>query len=103
MSATRRDGEKGASVPTKVEKSVVVDVPVETVYNQWTQFEEFPHFMGGIAEIQQLDDTTLRWVADIGGVRREWTAKSLGQAPDEEGSWAATGGAQNAGAAHAPS
>jgi uncharacterized protein YndB with AHSA1/START domain len=85
-------------VATKVEKSVVVDVPVETAYNQWTQFEEFPHFMGGISEIRQLDDTTLHWVAQIGGVKREWKATILEQVPNEKVSWAATEGATNAGA-----
>ncbi len=85
-------------MPTKVEKSVVVDVPVETVYNQWTQFEEFPHFMGGISEVRQLDDTTLHWVAEIGGVRREWRATILEQVPNEKIAWAATEGATNAGA-----
>jgi uncharacterized protein YndB with AHSA1/START domain len=85
-------------VATKVEKSVVVDVPVETAYNQWTQFEEFPHFMGGISEIRQLDDTTLRWVASIGGIKREWTARILEQVPNERVAWAATEGATNAGA-----
>jgi hypothetical protein len=68
-------------VATKVEKSIVVDVPVETAYNQWTQFEEFPHFMSGISEIRQLDDTTLHWVAEIAGVKREWNAKILEQVP----------------------
>jgi uncharacterized protein YndB with AHSA1/START domain len=87
-------------VATKVEKSVVVDVPVETAYNQWTQFEEFPHFMGGISEIRQLDDTTLHWVANIGGVKREWKATILEQVPNEKVSWAATEGATNAGAVY---
>jgi uncharacterized membrane protein len=27
---------------TRVEKSIAVNVPVSTVYNQWTQFEDFP-------------------------------------------------------------
>ena len=48
---------------TRVEKSIVVDVPVSTVYNQWTQFEEFPQFMGGVSEVHQLNDRTLHWVA----------------------------------------
>jgi len=87
-------------VATKVEKSVVVDVPVETAYNQWTQFEEFPHFMSGISEIRQLDDTTLHWVADIGGVKREWKAKILEQVPNVKVAWAATEGATNAGAVY---
>jgi uncharacterized protein YndB with AHSA1/START domain len=85
-------------MPTKVEKSVVVDVPVETAYNQWTQFEEFPYFMGGISEVRQLDDMTLHWVAEIGGVKREWKARILEQVPNQKVAWAATEGATNAGA-----
>ena len=83
---------------TKVEKSVVVNVPVDTAYNQWTQFEDFPRFMGGISEVRQLDDTTLHWVAEIGGVKREWRATILEQVPNEKVAWAATDGATNAGA-----
>jgi hypothetical protein len=33
-------------MPT-IEKSNEVNVQVRTAYNQWTQFEEFPHFMDG--------------------------------------------------------
>ena len=85
---------------TKVEKSIIVDVPVSTAYNQWTQFEEFPQFMGGVKEVKQLDDEQLRWVAEIGGVRREWFAAVLEQRPDEKVAWAAVAGATNAGAVY---
>jgi carbon monoxide dehydrogenase subunit G len=85
---------------TRVDKSITVNVPVETAYNQWTQFEEFPHFMGGISEIRQLDDTRLHWVAEIGGVKREWEAGILEQIPNEKVAWAATEGATNAGAVY---
>jgi len=34
-----------------VEKSVEVDVPVSTAYNQWTQFESFPEFMDGVESV----------------------------------------------------
>jgi len=83
---------------TKVEKSIRVDVPVTTAYNQWTQFEDFPHFMGGVKEVRQLDDRRLHWIAEIAGVRREWEASILEQVPDEKVAWAATAGATNAGA-----
>jgi carbon monoxide dehydrogenase subunit G/hemerythrin superfamily protein len=83
---------------TKVEKSIEVAVPVSTAYNQWTQFEEFPQFMSGIQQVEQLDDRTLRWVAEIGGVRRQWTATVLEQIPNRKVAWAATEGATNAGA-----
>src|SRR3712207_41991 len=83
---------------TKVEESIQVDVPVTTAYNQWTQFEDFPHFMGGVKEVRQLDDRRLHWVAEIAGVRREWEASILEQIPDQKIAWAATAGATNAGA-----
>jgi hypothetical protein len=83
---------------TKVEKSIQVDVPVTTAYDQWTQFEDFPYFMGGVKEVRQLDDRRLHWVAEIAGVRREWEASILEQVPDQKIAWAATAGATNAGA-----
>ena len=85
---------------TKVEKTVTVDVPISTAYNQWTQFEEFPQFMGGVQKVEQLDDKRLHWVAEIAGVRREWYAEILEQRPDEKIAWSATEGATNAGAVY---
>src|SRR4051794_1401057 len=67
----------GAFMATSVEKTIVVNVPLHTAYNQWTQFEDFPQFMGGVRQVRQLDDRNLHWVAEIAGVRREWDATIL--------------------------
>ena len=83
---------------TRVEKSLQVDVPVSKAYDQWTRFEDFPQFMGGVTEVRRLDDRRLHWVAEIAGVRREWDAAVLERLPDQRIAWAATGGATNAGA-----
>ena len=83
---------------TKVQKSITVDVPVSMAYNQWTQFEEFPQFMGGVQKVEQLNDRRLHWVAEIAGVKREWYAEILEQRQDEKVAWAASEGATNAGA-----
>ena len=83
---------------TKVEKSIQVNVPVSTVYNQWTQFADFPQFMGGVQQVVQLDDRRMHWVAQIAGIKREWDAVVLEQVPDQKVAWAATSGATNAGA-----
>ena len=83
---------------TRVEKSILVNVPVSRAYNQWTQFEDFPQFMGGVKSVKQLDDDRLEWVAEIAGFRRQWMAKILEQVPDQKVAWAATEGATNAGA-----
>ena len=80
-----------------IEESIEVKVPVRTAYDQWTQFEECPRFMAGVKSVRQLDDTHLHWVADIGGVKREWDAEITEQHPDERVAWRATEGADNAG------
>jgi uncharacterized membrane protein len=85
---------------TKVEKSITVDVPISMAYNQWTQFEDFPKFMGGVQRVEQHDDQRLHWVAEIAGVKREWHATILEQRRDEKIAWAATEGATNAGAVY---
>ncbi|HZB97837.1 MAG TPA: SRPBCC family protein [Candidatus Sulfotelmatobacter sp.] len=80
-----------------VEKSIVVDVPVSTAYNQWTQFEEFPRFMEGVEKVVQLDDTSLHWKAKIAGKEEEWDARIVTQEPDSRIAWASTSGAPNGG------
>lgn len=80
-----------------IEKSIEVNVPVTTAYNQWTQFESFPRFMQGVKEVQQLDDRRLHWCASIGGKEREWDAVIVDQIPDQRVAWRSTSGADNSG------
>jgi uncharacterized membrane protein len=80
-----------------IEESIDIEVPVRTAYDQWTQFEDFPSFMEGVESVTQVDDTHLHWVAEIGGVRREWDAQITEQHPDERVAWASTSGTSNAG------
>src|SRR5919202_1791756 len=68
----------------KVEKSIDVNVPVRTAYNQWTQFEQFPRFMEGVKEVRQLDDQRLHWRAEIAGKEKEWDAEIFEQVPDRK-------------------
>ncbi len=80
-----------------VEKSIDVNVPVRTAYNQWTQFEDFPHFMDGIESVKQLDATHLHWKANIVGYEKDWDAVVTEQTPDQRIAWTSTSGAKNAG------
>ena len=82
---------------TKVEKSIQVDAPVRAVYNQWTQFEEFPQFMEGVSEIRQLSDSMTHWKTEIGGIKREFDAKITEQLPDERVAWTSIEGSKQAG------
>jgi len=80
-----------------IEKSIEVNVPVRTAYNQWTQFKEFPRFMEGVKEVNQLDDTRLHWKAAIAGQEKEWDAEITEQTPDQRIAWTSRGGAINGG------
>ena len=80
-----------------IEESIEVEVPVRTVYNQWTQFEEFPQFMEGVEEVRQLSDERLHWKAEIAGQVREWDARITEQKPDERIAWRSEDGTENAG------
>ncbi len=80
-----------------IEKSIEINVPVRTAYNQWTQFEEFPRFMEGVKHVKQLDETHLHWKAEIGGKEKEWDAEITEQIPDRRIAWRSRDGAQNAG------
>jgi uncharacterized membrane protein len=82
---------------SQIVETIDVDVPVRTAYDQWTQFEEFPLFMEGVEKVEQLDDTHIAWTADVGGIKKSWTAEIAEQKPDERIAWRAVDGAENAG------
>lgn len=80
-----------------IEKSIELNVPVRTAYNQWTQCEEFPKFMEGVKQVKQLDDKRLQWKANIADKDEEWNAEITEQVPDQRIAWKSRGGAENAG------
>ena len=77
--------------------SIEVDAPLRAVYNQWTQLEEFPHFMEGIEQVRQEGEKRLFWKAKIGGKVKEWEAEITNQVPDERVAWESVDGSPNSG------
>ena len=77
----------GTPTTATIVEDIEVAAPVSVVYNQWTQFEEFPTFMEGIDEVKQLDDTLIHWAASIAGRKAEWDAKIIQQEPDKRITW----------------
>jgi uncharacterized membrane protein len=81
----------------RIQKSIEVECPVQTGYNQWTQFEEFPRFMEGVKKVTQLDDQRLHWVAEIAGKQKEWNARITEQIPDRRIAWQSESGEYTSG------
>jgi uncharacterized membrane protein len=82
---------------SRFEESIDVEAPVRVVYDQWTQFEDFPTFMEGVKRVEQLDDKHLRWTASVAGKEEVWLADIVDQTPDRRIAWKSTDGAVNAG------
>jgi uncharacterized membrane protein len=83
---------------SQIEESIVIEVPARVAYNQWTQFEEFPRFMQGVSDVEQIDDRRLHWKAEIAGQAREWDAEICEQIPDRRIAWKSFGGPTEGGA-----
>jgi uncharacterized membrane protein len=80
-----------------VEKTIEVQKPIDQVYAQWTQFEDFPHFMENVEEVRQLDDKHLEWKAKVAGTERKWKAEIIEQKPNQVIAWRSTTGDKNDG------
>jgi uncharacterized membrane protein len=80
-----------------IEESIDVNAPASKVYNQWTQFEEFPRFMDGVLEVRQLDDKRLHWRTNIGGKEKDFIAEITEQLPDKRIAWRSRSGASHVG------
>ena len=76
---------KGRRMP--VQQSVDVAVPVETAYNQWTQFEDWPEFMHRVTRVTQDDDCTVKFATKIWGKTKEFEAEIETQRPDQRIKW----------------
>ncbi|GAA3387559.1 hypothetical protein GCM10017752_04140 [Streptomyces roseoviridis] len=75
-----------------VQETIRVEAPLRAVYDQWTQFEEFPRFMEGVEQVRQLDDRHCHWRTKVAGVAREFDTEIVDQLPDERISWRTVGG-----------
>jgi hypothetical protein len=50
-----------------------------------------------VKSVVQLDETNLRWRAEIGGRKLDWTARITEQIPSKRIAWTSTSGPYNAG------
>ena len=86
---------KGRRMP--IQQSVDVAAPLEVVYDQFTQFEDFPKFMHRVERVEQRDDDCVVFHGKIWGIRRMWQAEIVEQRPDERIVWRTVGGVTHVG------
>ncbi len=86
---------KGRRMP--VQQHVDVAVPLETAYNQWTQFEDWPEFMHRVTRVTQEDECTVSFATKIWGKTKQFEAKIETQRPDERIKWKVSQGISHTG------
>ena len=80
-----------------VQQSVDIGAPIETVYNQWTQFEDWPSFMHRVTRVTQEDDCTVSFATKIWAKTKEFTANIETQRPNERIKWSVSQGLTHTG------
>jgi uncharacterized membrane protein len=86
---------KGRRMP--VQQSVDIGAPIETVYNQWTQFEDWPTFMHRVTRVTQEDNCTVSFATKIWAKTKEFTANIETQRPNERIKWSVSQGMTHTG------
>ncbi|GGZ71993.1 MULTISPECIES: SRPBCC family protein [Streptomyces rochei group] len=86
-----RGGSGGSVKATHIMESVDIGVPLRTVYDQWTQLQDFSGFTKGVQSVSPHDEVTSDWTAKIAFSTRSWKATVQEQIPDQRIVWTSEG------------
>jgi uncharacterized membrane protein len=87
-------GKKTRRLP--IQRWTDVAAPVETVYERWTNFEEFPNFMHRVLSVEE-DGDTITWDEKIWFSSRHWEGEITDRRKNEMVAWKTTSGMAHAG------
>lgn len=83
-----------------IQKTLLIDAPVDEVYAFWSNYENFPLFMSHVREVDDLGSGRSHWsVSGPGGVPIQWNAVLTQQVPGSVIAWRSEPGSmlENAG------
>ena len=87
----------------KVEHSITIDAPRDTLYAFWHDFTNLPRFMKHIVSVQLRDDRHSHWTMSLPAGRRiEWDSEIVNDVPNELIAWKTVGASDvaHAGSVH---
>jgi Polyketide cyclase / dehydrase and lipid transport len=76
---------------TNIVESIDIGAPRRLVYDQWTQFSDFPRFMKKLENVDQASDEGMNWKAQVFWSHRTWEATIIEQVPDSHIVWRSKG------------
>ncbi|MGW7462451.1 SRPBCC family protein [Streptomyces sp. NPDC054797] len=84
-------GRKGGAKVVNIVETLDVGLPLRTVYDHWTQYENFSSFAKGVRDVSRDDDTTSDWKVKVGPSTRSFKATVQEQIPDDRIVWTSSG------------
>ncbi|WP_405743157.1 SRPBCC family protein [Streptomyces sp. NBC_01525] len=84
-------GKSGSAKVTNIVEVVDIGMPLRTVYDRWTEIEEFSSFTKGVTSVSQSDEIESDWKLKIAFSNRSWKATVLEQVPDDRIVWTSEG------------
>jgi len=73
-----------------------IAAPIETVWERWTDFEEFPNFMHRVLNVEK-EDNVVKWDEKIWFSKRHWEGEITERRKNEKIAWKTTSGMAHAG------
>ena len=77
-----------------------IAAPIETVWDRWTEFEEFPNFMHRVLNVEREDGDDgeiIKWDEKIWFSKRHWEGEITERVKNEKIAWKTTSGMAHAG------
>jgi uncharacterized membrane protein len=74
-----------------------IAAPLDTVYQRWTEFEEFPKFMHRVVNVKKEERNKLSWEEKIWFSRRQWEGEITQRRKNERIAWKTTKGTSHSG------
>ncbi|MET9855558.1 SRPBCC family protein [Streptomyces sp. NPDC006450] len=84
-------GRKSGGKVVNIVEALDVGLPLRTVYDHWTQYEEFSGFAKGVRDVSRDDETNSDWKVKVGPSTRSWKATVQEQVPDDRIVWTSQG------------
>ncbi|WP_329037869.1 SRPBCC family protein [Streptomyces sp. NBC_01725] len=85
------DAKAGSAKVTNIIEAIDVGKPLRTVYDRWTEIEEFNSFAKGVTDVKQSDEIESDWKLKVAFSNRSWKATVQEQVPDDRIVWTSEG------------
>jgi len=76
---------------TNIIEEIDIGAPIDVVYNQWTQFQDFSGFMKKVDSVDQEEDEQVSFKAQVLWSHRTWKATIIDQVPEKHIVWRSSG------------